>query len=478
MLNAASMRRPSPLTFVLIAVAMITGACLRLWFIQAYPQLNGDGLIYGDIAKNWLLHGIYGRTIFEPHGSRIAPTLIRLPGYPLFLALCFRVFGMEHYGAVLRLQAAFDLGACLLVAATARRIFSERAALFALYLGALCPFTANYVAAPLSETLSIFCVALGLYGLTVFLLRPGWYAGGLLVVAWSYATLLRPDGALLAVASVAAILLFARRSFAGRPPLGLARATRYAVTMAVLSMLPFVLWTARNWQVFHTFQPLAPRYATDPGEFTAPGFQHWTKTWAVDYASTYDIYWNANSDLLPFDALPSRAFDSPAQYRETDDLFSDYNAHKTLTPEIDLRFEALAHERERANPVRLHVLLPLLRVLDMWFRPRTEMLNIELRWWEYRKHQSETIFATAYAALNLFYIAMAVVGAFRWPRSHAALLAAILIYILLRSLLLADIEAPEARYTIECFPMLFLLGAAAIRQLPAASFQLSAFRSR
>jgi Dolichyl-phosphate-mannose-protein mannosyltransferase len=456
---------------MLIAVALVAGACLRLWFIHAYPQLNGDGLIYGDIAKNWLLHGVYGRTIFAPDGSRIAPTLIRLPGYPLFLALCFRVFGMEHYVAVLRLQAAIDLGACLVVAATARRIFSERTALFALFLGALCPFTANYVAAPLCETLSIFCVALGLYALTAFLLQPGWYPGALLVVTWSYATLLRPDGALLAVASFAAILLFAWRSFAGRPPLGLARAARYAIPMAALSMLPFVLWTARNWHVFHTFQPLAPRYATDPGEFTAPGFQHWTKTWAVDYASTYDIYWNANTDVLPFDAMPTRAFDSPTQYRETRELFSDYNAHKTLTPAIDARFESLARERERAHPLRVHVLLPLLRVLDMWFRPRTEMLDIELRWWEYWHHYSETVFAASYAALNLFYVSLAIVGVFRWPPSRATLLAAILIYIVLRSLLLADIEAPEARYTIECFPMLFLLGAAAVRQkqLPGSS---------
>ena len=60
---------------------------MRLWFIHAYPEVQGDPLIYGDIAKNWMLHGIYGLS----SGSEIHPTLIRLPGYPLFLALCFRL---------------------------------------------------------------------------------------------------------------------------------------------------------------------------------------------------------------------------------------------------------------------------------------------------------------------------------------------------------------------------------------------------
>jgi len=35
-------------------------------------------------------------------------------------------------------------------------------------------------------------------------------------------------------------------------------------------------------------------------------------------------------------------------------------------------------------------------------------------------------------------------------------------YMLLRSALLTTVEAPEARYTLECFPMLFALGGIAV----------------
>jgi hypothetical protein len=325
----------------------------------------------------------------------------------------------------------------------------------------LCPFTANYVAAPLSETLSTFCVAAGCSGLVWLQMRPGWRPCLVLAASWSYATLLRPDGALLAVASFLAIGGFANRGFLAFPPLGQARAWRLALCAGLLSVVPFGIWTARNLRTFHVFEPLAPRYATDPGEFTAPGFQRWIKTWIVDFASTSDIYWNVDSAPLELNLLPARAFDSAAQREQTADVFAAYNESTTLNAAIDSRFDALAAERERAHPLRSYLELPLLRVLDMWLRPRTEMLNIELRWWQYDRHNTETEFAAAYAALNLIYIVLAAVGAWRMRRRCRVLVAAIIAYCLLRTLLLATIEAPEARYTIEAFPTLCILAGAA-----------------
>jgi hypothetical protein len=457
-------------TLALVLLALALGTWLRLWFLWHFPQVNGDGLTYGDIAKNWLTHGIYGRTEFTAAGATVMPTLIRLPGYPLFLAACFRIFGVDHYGAVLYLQVAIDLVSSLVVAWTTRAIGGPRAGMWALYLAALCPFTANYVAAPLSETLSIFCIAVTCAALVSLQMRPGWRPCLLLAASWSYATLLRPDGALLAVASLLAIILFANRSFLGLPPLGRTRAWRYVLSAGLLSVVPFAFWTARNLRTFHLFEPLAPRYATDPGEFIAPGFQRWMKTWAIDFASTSDIYWNVESAPLDVNLLPARAFDSPPERVQTSDIFAAYNETTTLTPEIDARFHALAVARERTHRLRSDVELPLLRVLDMWLRPRTEMLNIELRWWQYDRHNAETEFAAAYALLNLAYLIVATVGAWRLRRRCTVLVAAIVAYCVLRSLLLATIEAPEARYTIEVFPMLCILAGTACASRSARGY--------
>ncbi len=427
--------------------ALAAGAALRLWFIHAYPEVQGDPLIYGDIAKNWMVHGVYGLS----SSDGIRPTLIRLPGYPLFLTLCFRLFGMEHYHAVMYVQTVVDLISCLLMAGFTEKMASRRAAWVALWLAALCPFTANYAATPLTETLELFSIALALYSFARLLDNPQWRWVLLLAFAFSYAAILRPDGALLAVAFCPAVVYYGSKLWGTRLML------RMAIVCGVLSILPFIPWTIRNWKTFHVVQPLAPRYAVDPGEDTFPGFNRWTKTVCADFTCTWEVYWNANSDPIQLSYLPSRAFDSQTQYQKTKQLLADYNQTTTLTPEIDDRFSQLAQDRISADPLRYYVTMPLLRLADMWLRPRTELLWIELRWWEYSKHHAETEFAIAYAALNLAYIVFALIGLWRWPRFAGALL----LFILLRCALLATIEAPEPRYTLECFPMLIALTGAA-----------------
>jgi len=448
-----------------ILLALAAGAALRLWFIHAYPEVDGDPLIYGDIAKNWLQHGIYGLTT----DSGIHPTLIRLPGYPLFLAICFTLFGMEHYHAVMFAQTAIDLGTCLLIAALVGSLWNGRAAMTALWLGALCPFTANYAATPLAETLSIFCVALGFYSLLHWLEKPGilWLLS--LAFAISYATLLRPDGALLAVTLCPAVFLYGRnRRWQTRnpssgddgarvAPRGPAVALKLAIAAGLLSIVPCLPWTIRNWQSFHVFQPLAPRYAMDPGDFTYPGFNRWVKTWCVDLVSTSEVYWNGNSDKIDIDDLPARAFDTAQQYQQTKQLLDDYNQSTTLSPEIDARFEELARQRTQGHGFRYYIALPLARLADMWLRPRTEILWIEMRWWDHYHHPEESDFCIAYAALNLAYLVAAAIGLLRWPRLAGVMLA----FILLRSALLLTLEAPEPRYTLECFPVIIALASIA-----------------
>jgi hypothetical protein len=435
---------------LLALFALAAGTALRLWFIHAFPQIQGDSLLYADIARNWMTRGIYARTITHP-GSlpAIVPTLVRLPGYPAFLALCFAVFGSQNYQAVLYLQLIIDLASCLLIAEFVRRVCGSRAAMVALWLSVLCPFTANYVAMPLTETLSIFCVALGLCAFAAVLHRPHWGWMVALAFAWSYAALLRPDGVLLGVAFFPALIYY------GRGSLGLRRASRLAGVCAFAAILPFAAWTLRNWNTFHVLQPLAPRSAADPGEPQATGFQRWMKTWVADFTSTYEVWWNIPGDDIDSRSLPARALDT--QEPETLALIARYNHGDMLTPQIDDAFGALASQRIRVHPFRYFVTLPLLRLADMWLRPRVEMLNIELRWWQYSLHRAETRISYAYGALNLAYLVAALIGVFYWPEFASAMVA----YVVLRSMLLATIEAPEPRYTLECFPIIIAFASAA-----------------
>jgi len=457
-----------------VAGALLGGLILRLWMMHAFPQVGGDALIYSNIAKNILFHGQFALS----DGSGVVhSTLIRLPGYPLFLAACFRIFGVDQYTAVAYLQIALELGACLLLADFVRHITNTRAGLNTLWLATMCPFTAVYASAPLTESLTFDMICLALWSLqryqdesglrdesepedksgcptlaTPLSLWLGWVYPSLFTAAISFAAMLRPDGALLAIALWPALL------FDRNPKVAFPKALRSALLCGVISVLPFAAWTARNWGTFHVLEPLAPRYANDPGEDPHLGWQHWVKTWCLDFTCTSEIYWNAPDGEIAMDDLPNNlpnpAFDSQDQEAETADLISEYNRTQQITPELDAHFEALARQRAAAHPFRTHILLPLGRLADMTLRPRVENLTIDLRWWEYGLHRAETRFSVVYAGVNLLFLLLGLAGFFFRPRYWPYLAA----YLVLRSLLLLTVEAPESRYTLEFFPIVFALG--------------------
>jgi hypothetical protein len=432
--------------------AIVAGGLLRIWMFRYFFDVNGDSLVYGGIAKNLLLHGKYALTVGS---GETYPTLIRLPGYPLFLAACFKLFGMENYAAAAFVQIVLELLGCILLADVARRIappaLRQGSTHCTLWLAALCPFSAIYAANPLAEAPTLFAFALAMWAAACFQERPGWMLALCFTFSVTFAALLRPDGGLIAVAFAPALVAGLRVG----PAIPARKAWRIVLVCVLLALAPFAAWTWRNWRVFRVFEPLAPRYANDPGESVHAGWEAWVKTWSLDFVSTYEIYWNVPGDELDAQKLPDRAFDSPQQYAETASLAAEYNDNgKSLTPEIDARFGKLAHDRIAAHPLRSRVLLPLGRVADMWLRPRVENLPIDLDWWVFSNHHVETRFSWAYAALNAFYLLLGIAGLCMRPRMWPWMLA----YLVLRSAMLLSIGAPEARYTLECFPMLFVLG--------------------
>ena len=442
--------------------ALAAGALLRAWFVWHHPRFAGDTLVYGDLAHNLLAHHVYGLT--EDH---IRATLIRLPGYPLFLAACFALFGTGNYLPVLAIQVGVDLLSCVLIADLARRLYGRRAGRIALWLSALCPFTANYTAAALTETLSIFCVALALWLLALWSerLRAGeaGFAPALGVgLALTLAAVLRPDGGLLASAVVPPMLWLGLRARGAQRR----RAVLGAVLASAFLCTALGVWAGRNWRVFHVFQPLAPKYANDPGELAPVGFARWYRTWAIGFGDTVRVYWLYDGSPLQLGTLPPWAFDSAAQKGRTAQLYARYNDVSSATPAIDAAFAALAEERVRAHPVRYYVLLPAAKLADMWLRPRTELMKLPLDWWNLGAHLGRSLFQIGYAALNLGLLLLAAVGYRRWGRlqwtGYEAVAFAAGAFAVLRSALLLTIDNSEPRYTLECFPVVLLLAALAL----------------
>jgi 4-amino-4-deoxy-L-arabinose transferase-like glycosyltransferase len=432
-------------------ITSLAGLGLRLIFVLRFPGVVTDSFIYGDIAKNWLQHAIYG--LSGP--TEISPTYIRLPGYPAFLALIFSIFGADHYRTALVVQTFIDLGTCFLCADIVRRLLGPRFAKLAFLLAALCPFLANYSAAALTETLEVFFTALGL-NLAVAALqnqRTGsWVLCG---AACGAAMLLRPDGALLVIAIEAYVITRLFHQQHAR-----ARWLEASLILAAVAVLPLFPWALRNWRVFHRFQPLAPRYANEENEFVPMGFNHWTKSWIADYVSVEEIYWAVPGSKIDPGTLPARAFDSPRQRGETERLIEDYNNLLHISPILDRKFEAIATERIRAHPARYYFALPVLRVLDMWLRPRTEMLPCDSRWWEFNDEPKWSVLAISFGMIDLGYVLCAIVG---WMKvRNIPVIGLLVLFVILRSAFLATLENPEPRYTLEMYPIVVVFAAAAL----------------
>ena len=429
---------------------------LRLFFLIALPKVSTDSTFYADLAKNWLIQGLYARTYDL---QVIQPTCARLPGYPAYLAFVFAIFGLDNFKAALWIQVLVDVGTCFVMADLARRCISDRAAKAAFLLTALCPFLAQYSAAALTETLEIFFTALaldfavmGLDSLASRSLRP-WAWCGVCVAA---CILLRPDGGLLllAIGAYQGILLL----HAIRRKMPVMPVVRAGITVAALALAPLAVWGARNIHTLHRAEFLAPRYANEVDEFVPEGFYRWVDTWVADYTSTEEIYWNVPGDKVDPEALPSRAFDSPEQRDATLGLFEQYNQALNISPELDQQFEALAQERIRSHPLRYYVLLPALKIVDMWLRPRTELLPPDSRWYEFEDDTKWIVVAVGVGILNLAYVVAAIAGLVRG--GPIAWVGLPISYIVLRSLFLGTMGNPEARYTLECYPCIILLASA------------------
>jgi hypothetical protein len=453
---------------VRVIAALAAGFLLRALFVLRHPAFTGDALVYGELAHHLIKEHVYGLV----DTGVLKPTLIRLPGYPLFLAGCFKLFGDANYVAVLWVQAAVDLATCGLLAATVRRMAGTRAAWCALWLAVLCPFTANYAAVVVAECCSMFCVALASYALERWVSesasQPVSESGSLrwavvVGLALMAAVLLRPDQGLLAVAVIGAMVWVGVRAH------GSVKDVALAMVACVIVALPLCFWAVRNWRVFHVVEPISPKYANDPGEEVPYGFMRWYRTWAIGFPATVNVYWEYDGDVISMNDLPTRAFDSQAQKEETARIIARYNEEQASTPAVNAEFARLAQQRVRARPFRYYVELPVARLADMWFRPRIEYMKIPLDWWRVRAHPWDSLLAYAMGALNVIYLGMACVGLWQWRRGGVVVWAMVA-FVALRCALLLTIDNSEPRYTMECYPVVIALAALAVaRRKPGVS---------
>ena len=464
--------------------ALIAGLGLRLYFVLKFPATSGDTVLYEQIAANWLKHHVYGMDV----GGAITPVDLRMPGYPAFLAIIYALSGRTGSDArfwVMLAQVLVDLLSCLAIArltallacsssdaATNKRVYS-----FALWLAALCPFTANYAAVPLTEVFATFWTALACCALVIALRRarkPDFLlqstrlplsksveytalAAGLIVGA---GTLFRPETPILLIvaAFVFAGIFFRRGNYR--------RWFCVCLAMALGCLMVLSPWAIRNMVKLGEPQFLTPKYSNLPGELVPYGFMAWEKTWLYRVRDCYLAPWKLNEESISVEDLPARAFDTPEEKERVAVILEQYNNDLTLTPEEDSAFAQLGRERTARHPVRTYVLLPAARAVTIWFTPRIELLPFSGHVFPLAQMREDDPVdqevTSLFFVLNLFYAGLGVWGAARLWCSNAAARPAVVflaLFILLRTAFLTTLETPEPRYVLVCFPILIALGA-------------------
>src|SRR6201981_1941026 len=471
-----------PISYRHLVAALLCGIALRLYFIAHFPFYSGDTKFYEELARNWLDHGVYGLFV----NGQLMPVDQRMPGYPAFLAAIYSTLGRTRI-AVMLAQAAIDLVTCVLAALIASRIApapkKHLAATIALWLAALCPFTASYTAAIVTETLAAFFTTLALLMLVWIFTEPALGAPGQRTsdalnnapvrqdtlarrLAGAFAavgfiaglgTLMRPETPLV-LAAAAVVICIRWRRVRDWPKLALAGAWMAAGLLAALTP-----WAARNARTLGRIEFFAPRYAQAAGDFMPRGFYAWTRTWMMRNRDAYSVTWALGKKPIPIAAIPDAAFDSAAERVRVGDLLASYNSDLKMPPSLDGKFQALARDRAAAHPIRTFALIPIERAFATWFTPRVDVLRYSGKLWpvgeQWHANPGEVGAAAMFALLTFLYIGFAAAGAWRYRSNPGC--AVLVLYLVIRPPMITQLPPVEPRYVVVCFPAVAALGALA-----------------
>ena len=351
-------------TKAVVMELLVASAIFRIAVAHWWPNdAPDDGRVYAQMARNMLEQHFFSHDTQAPY----EPSLIRLPGYPLFLASIYSVFGHSNNGAVRVIQALMDTATCGLIALLAFYWQPDEekkmtSALAALALAAICPFTTIYAATILTEVPTMFLMVAMFLAATLGLRkvlttdgtekdkRKRWKGA---ILWWIVAGLIggvnvqfRPDSGLFVAAVGFTLLgvafrvptlvgLFGRsKSPAEAGTLNAARAhSKKIVAQVVLAgaifsfafALVLVPWTIRNWRVFHKFQPLSPAHGEMPGEFVPRGYELWLRTWLDDQSYVAPFLWSLDTEPIEIEQVPPYAFDSENEKLRVATLLEAYN---------------------------------------------------------------------------------------------------------------------------------------------------------
>ncbi len=227
---------------IAVLLIVLTAVVVRLAYVVLIVGADSaptyDGIGYDILGVNLLQTGIYGSE---------RPTAFRPPGYPLFLAAIYLVFGHD-FAAVRLVQVGVDALTCALTFAVGARLFNRRVAFLGALGLSLYPLQIYMVGEFYSETFSFLLQMLALWLAAQMGKHTHWGLSLLVGIMLAATILTRPTAALWAPLMVLWI---------GLLPLAWRQKLRDGALMTLGLALVFTPWIARNYVVFREFVPIA-----------------------------------------------------------------------------------------------------------------------------------------------------------------------------------------------------------------------------
>jgi 4-amino-4-deoxy-L-arabinose transferase-like glycosyltransferase len=427
------------------AVLIAAGAWLRLRIGYHWLFAGSDSYGYLKLADQLWQHARFALSPADP------PHLGRMPLYPMFLAVVKRdhvaeMSGGDGWFLITNAQIYFELLTLPLVYLMARKLAGPIAAICALALAALVPFTPLYTSAVLTESLATSFTTITLAVLVLGQRRPmiTFPAAGALI---ALSTLLRPDGILLAVAVLPAAWAVA----ADRKR----RLTLIGASLLAFSVV-FSPWVIRNLSAFGKPAVFGGRV----DRFTRPmpdyhGWWRWITSWGRDespqtFLST--CFYNPPCTIAP-QMLPMEAFDTGDERATVDKLIGlrTLGGHNAQVSE---GFETLGAARQWHHPLRSFIFLPLSRAWHMWISRYDEILQHPTLWPPIRAFGRQTFLPMTF----VFSFALMFASAFLvWERRTRFWALVLALPILVRTVVLCFNNYSMPRYTVETWPIAFVL---------------------
>jgi 4-amino-4-deoxy-L-arabinose transferase-like glycosyltransferase len=415
-----------------ILLILLLALTVRIGFVVAFPDPLMDPR-YRPTAINILEGNGFSADTHAPY----RPSEAAVPGYPLFIAAAYAVFGRKEL-AVLLSQAVLDLPNCLLVAfvafSLAPPVVKKSAALWAMTIYGLFSWPTIVLVARIHvETLTIFFMMIAV-ALCAIAMRKGlwyWFGAGL---ACGIAILTRPDSVLL----LGAIILFLLIQLAQkRRQEGVAHLIGFCLAVA-LALAP---WVVRNYLSLGKFQPLASEYGCPQECYFPTGYLWWVRTWIKDetyFGYAFEPAWAPGAASFDPLKLPSDTYDSEGERLHILDLITRVNQARSITPEIDQEFRSLAYRRIKQAPLRFFILLPLYRTFSMWLSGFST------------SHATPYVLILRVLSVLPIHIGGILGLAYLCRRHPLSMLLSLIV--LVRTAFLAYHYAPEVRYMAEIYP--------------------------